>query len=507
MDFQSAADAVLTRSDTANEDDVCRPIMIKTGLAPISKAHSNKLRRKRRFTQQQLYQLWLQEIQHVMVWMSESHAENVTDKTTAIGNTKNLEEAVVSSNNRNRIIDDTPMSDSRLPEVSDANLGELPEIACTQSRALFSARRGRSLKSEQKRAARDQARARQCQKRQHTENALALAERTQHNHTADVLETMSLCTNASTTSSTDKIALIHMLHAANTACCVWRGLMLLIWCYQQQGNTDGNNAQSCSSQRDDTEATSATDVWITSLPRGTNWIGGAGGNEIPLPQRPQQRGRGGAMGGARMQRPTTDQMDMDQISITSGQSVTTTADPDEIQAQMALLALQSLANSSSLKSIEDDDAHSIAHSGVSVLSHVNTPPGKSGFMSVLCEHDSTQWMQAKIIHDQERPQFDQALQYPEMLYAVVSGMVQIYAQILLPTQADGNTGQPLPPPEWQLTHDGQARVTVVGATEVMSRNNRPANIPHPLEPIAHWCELDEKPSPSEYPKIVRPPRV
>jgi hypothetical protein len=67
MGFQSVADAVLARSDTANEDDVCRPIMTKTGLAPISKAHSNKLRRKRRFTQQQLYQLWLQEIQHVMV--------------------------------------------------------------------------------------------------------------------------------------------------------------------------------------------------------------------------------------------------------------------------------------------------------------------------------------------------------------------------------------------------------------------------------------------------------
>jgi hypothetical protein len=40
-------------------------------------------------------------------------------------------------------------------------------------------------------------------------------------------------------------------------------------------------------------------------------------------------------------------MDMDQVSITSGQSVTTAADPDEIQAQMALLALQSLAKSSS----------------------------------------------------------------------------------------------------------------------------------------------------------------
>jgi hypothetical protein len=151
--------------------------MTKTGLAPISKARSNKLRRKRRFTQQQLYQLWLQEIQRVMVWMPESNAENVTDKTTAIGNIKNLEEAVVSSNNRNRTIDDTVMSGSHLPEMSDANLGELPEIACTQSRALTSARSGRSLKSEQKRAARDQARARQCQTRQHAENALALAER------------------------------------------------------------------------------------------------------------------------------------------------------------------------------------------------------------------------------------------------------------------------------------------------------------------------------------------
>jgi hypothetical protein len=283
--------------------------------------------------------------------------------------------------------------------------------------------------------------------------------------------------------------------------------MLLIWCYQQQGNADGNNAQSCRSQRDNTEATSSTNVWVTSLPLGTNWIGGAGDNEIPLSQRPQQRGRGGAMGGARMQRPPTDQMDMDQVSITSGQSVTIAADPDEIQAQMALLALLSLANSSSLKSIEDDDAHSIAHSGLSVLSHVNTSPGKSGFMSVLREHDSTQWMQAKIIHNQDRPQFDQALQNPDMLYAVVSDMVQIYAQILLPTQADGNTGQPLPPPQWQLTHDGQARVTVVGTTEVMSRNNRPASIPHPLEPIEYLCELDDKPSPSEYPKIVRPPRV
>ena len=93
------------------------------------------------------------------------------------------------------------------------------------------------------------------------------------------------------------------------------------------------------------------------------------------------------MCGARMQRQPINQMDIDQASITSGQSATTAAEPDEIQAQLALLALQSLANSSSLKSIEDDDAHSITHSGVSVLSHVNTPPGKSGFMNVLREHD------------------------------------------------------------------------------------------------------------------------
>jgi hypothetical protein len=426
MDFQSVVDAVLSRSDTTNEDDVSRPIITKTGLAPISKAHSNKLRRKRRFTQRQLYQLWLQEIQHVMVWMPESHAENVTDKTTAIGNIKNLEEAVVSSNNRNRTIDDNPMCGSHLPEMSDANLGELPEISCTQSRALTSARSGRSLKSEQKRAARDQAGGHQWQTRQHAENTLALAERTQHSHTADVLETISLCTTVVTTFSTDKIALINILHAVNAACCLWRSMMLLTWCYQQQGNADGNNAQSRSSQRDNTETTSATNVWTTSLPL----------------------------------RPTN-QMDMDQVSITSGQSVTTAADPDEIQAQMALLVLESLANSSSLKSIEDDDTHSIAHSDVSVLSHVNTSPDKSGFMSVLREHDSTQWMQAKLSYNQDRPQFDQVPQHPDMLCVVVSGMVQTYVQILLSTQADDNTGQPLPPAECQLTHDGQARVTVI----------------------------------------------
>jgi hypothetical protein len=387
MDFQSVANAVLSRSDTTNEDDVCRPIITKTGLTSISKDHSNKLRRKRRFTQRQLYHLWLQEIQHVMVWMPESHAENVTDKTTAIGNIKNLEETVVSSNNRKRTIDDTPMCGSHSPEMSDDNLGELPEISCTQSRAFTSARSGRSLKSEQKRTASDQAGGRQCQTRQHAENALALAERTQHSHTADVLETMSLCTTVVTTFSTDKIALIHMLYAVNAACCLWRSMMLLTWYYRKQGNADGNNAQSLSSQRDNTEATSATDVWTTSLTLRTNWIGVTGGNEVPLPQRPQQRGRGGSMDGTRMHRPPTNQMDMDQVSITSGQSATTEADPDEIQAQMVLLALESLANSSSLKSIEDDDAHSIAHSDVSVLSHVNTSPGKSGFMSVLREHD------------------------------------------------------------------------------------------------------------------------
>jgi hypothetical protein len=87
------------------------------------------------------------------------------------------------------------------------------------------------------------------------------------------------------------------------------------------------------------------------------------------------------MGGARMQRQPINQMDIDQASITNGQSATTAAEPHEIKAQLTLLALQSLANSSSLKSIVDDDAHSIADSDVSVLSHVNTPPVKSGFMN------------------------------------------------------------------------------------------------------------------------------
>jgi hypothetical protein len=60
-----------------------------------------------------------------------------------------------------------------------------------------------------------------------------------------------------------------------------------------------------------------------------------------------------------------------------------------------------------------------------------------------------------IIHNQDKAQFEQALQHPEMLYVVVSGILQVYAQILLPTQVDG-TPCPL-----QLTHVGQARVTVV----------------------------------------------
>jgi hypothetical protein len=219
--------------------------------------------------------------------MPESHTENVTDKTTAVGNTKNLEEAVVSSNKRNHVIDGTQISGSHLTEMSDADLGELPDIAYTQSRALASARRGRYRKSEQKKVARDEACARQYQTSQHVENALASAERTQHFHTADVLETMSLCTTVTTTSATEKIVFMHMLHAANAACCFWKSLMMLTLCCQQQGSTDENNAQSCSSQRDNTQATSATDVRITSLPLGTNWIGGAGGNEIPIPQRPQ----------------------------------------------------------------------------------------------------------------------------------------------------------------------------------------------------------------------------
>jgi hypothetical protein len=203
------------------------------------------------------------------------------------------------------------MSGSRLPEMSDDDLGELPDIACTQKRALASARTGRFRKSEWKRVTRDQARAHQYQTSQHVENAPALAGRTQRFHTADVFETKSLCTAVTTTSATEKIVFMHMLHATNAACCFWKSLM------HQEGSEDENNTKSCRSLRDNTQMTSATDVWITSLSLGTNWIGGAGGNEIPLPQRPQKRGRGGAMGGARMQRQPINHMDIDQVSITT----------------------------------------------------------------------------------------------------------------------------------------------------------------------------------------------
>ena len=141
---------------------------------------------------------------------------------------------MVSSNKRNRVIDGTQISGSRLPEMSDADLGELPEIACTQSRALASARKGRSRKSEHKRTAREQARARQYQTNQHVENALILTERTQHFHTADVLATMSLYAAVTTTSVTEKFVFIHMLHAANAAYCFWKSLMLLTLCYHSR---------------------------------------------------------------------------------------------------------------------------------------------------------------------------------------------------------------------------------------------------------------------------------
>jgi len=110
MESQSDADVALARSDTVNKGDICRPSMTKyttvrkpqnavcqrtkkkvpketicpvsamsmtdldaviaefnklpspaTGLAPTSKVHSNKLRRKRRSTHKQLYRLWLQD--------------------------------------------------------------------------------------------------------------------------------------------------------------------------------------------------------------------------------------------------------------------------------------------------------------------------------------------------------------------------------------------------------------------------------------------------------------
>jgi hypothetical protein len=73
IESQSAADAALTRSDTVNKGDVYWPSMTKTGLTPISKAHNSKLRRKRRFTQKQLYQLLLQEIQLVTVHVRITH--------------------------------------------------------------------------------------------------------------------------------------------------------------------------------------------------------------------------------------------------------------------------------------------------------------------------------------------------------------------------------------------------------------------------------------------------
>ncbi len=243
MEFQSDVDVALARSDTVNKGDICRPSMTKTGLAPTSKSHSNKLRRKRRFTHKQLYQLWLQEMQLVTVCIPESHTENVTDNSTAVGNTKNLEKAVVSSNKGNRVIHGTEIACSCLPERSDADLGELPEIACTQSRALVSARKRRSRKSEKKRVAREQARARKYQTSQHAENTLTLTEQTQHFHTADVLATVLLCAAVTTTSATEKIVFMHMLHAANTAYCFWKSLMLLTLCYQQQRRADENNAQ------------------------------------------------------------------------------------------------------------------------------------------------------------------------------------------------------------------------------------------------------------------------
>ena len=84
MGSQSEADAVLAHSDTVNNGDVGTPVAKKTGLSPVSKTQSSKMRRKRRFTQKQMYQFWLQEIQLVTVCMPESRAEN----------TKRLEEDV-----------------------------------------------------------------------------------------------------------------------------------------------------------------------------------------------------------------------------------------------------------------------------------------------------------------------------------------------------------------------------------------------------------------------------
>jgi hypothetical protein len=123
---------------------------------------------------------------------------------------------------------------------------------------------------------------------------------------------------------------------------------------------------------------------------------------------------------------------------------------ETLEVQMVLLTLQSLANSSPLKSLEDDDEHSDAHSGVSVLSRVNTAPGKSGFATVLREHDtsdSIQWLQAQIVHNQDRDHLDQSFQHRDTLYVVVAGMIQVYTQVLLSRHIDDTTGPVLPQPE------------------------------------------------------------
>ena len=75
-----------------------------------------------------------------------------------------------------------------------------------QRKAHTSPRRGRSLKSRQKRAESQQARARQHQTSQHAEDAPALAVRTQHFHTADVFGTMSLCTTTTAGMATESSA-------------------------------------------------------------------------------------------------------------------------------------------------------------------------------------------------------------------------------------------------------------------------------------------------------------
>jgi len=136
--------------------------------------------------------------------------------TAGGGNTKRLEEAVVNSKKRIGAIDAkhqcTQLSRNRLPEMSDATLGGLLETTCTPSRALTS------------------------------ENAPALAERTQHFHTADALEAMSPCTTVATKFAIGKVALMDMLHAANVTCCLWRKLMLLTLCCQQHGRASEYNA-------------------------------------------------------------------------------------------------------------------------------------------------------------------------------------------------------------------------------------------------------------------------